>query len=180
MEVWKDINNFEGYYQVSNMGRVKALKRTLSHKHSKTYTFNELILKPNSVKGGYLQVTLNKDSKRKSKYVHVLVMEAFKGEKPIGYEVNHIDENKENNKLSNLEYLTCKENNNYGNRIQKMSEKLLNGKKSKAVIGISLDGKVIVEFPSISEAKRQGYGSHISDVVNGKRNHSHGYIWKFK
>ena len=180
MEIWKDIKDYEGYYQVSNLGNVKSLRRTVSHKQSGTYTFKELILKPNKVKGDYLQVTLNKEGKRKSKYIHVLVMESFEGEKPLGYEVNHKDEDKSNNKYSNLEYLTFKENNNYGNRIKNMKKTAANGKRSKAVLGISLDKTHIIEFPSISEAQRQGYGNHISDVIHKKRNHSKGYTWKFK
>lgn len=180
MEIWKPVKDFEGFYEVSNMGRVKSLSRTVQHKHSGKYTFKERILKPNPVKGGYHQVTLNKNSKRYSKYIHVLVMQMFVGEKTKGYEVNHIDENVTNNKLENLEYLTPKENNNYGNRTIKATSKLLNGKKSKPVIGTSIDGKTKIEFPSMNEARRQGFGTHISDAINGKRNSSGGYTWKLK
>ena len=110
----------------------------------------------------------------------MIVAETLLGSKPKGYEVNHIDEDKTNNALSNLEYVTPKYNNNYGTRISRAKEKLTNGKKSKPVIGVSIYDGHIVEFPSISEARRQGYGSHISDVILGKRSHCHGYVWKFK
>lgn len=178
-EIWKDVEGYEGYYKVSNKGRVKSLKRTVKHGGSVTRTFPELILKPNKVNFGYMQVTLNKDGKRRSRYVHNLVMESFVGPKRLGYEVNHINEDKEDNSLDNLEYLTSKENNNYGSRISKYIQKATNGKRSKKVKGTHIiTGKTVV-FPSISEAKRQGYGNHISDVVHGKRNQSGNYKWEF-
>src|SRR5699024_11991587 len=102
-EVWKDIQGYEGRYKVSNLGNVKSIKRTVKHAGSNTRTFPETLLKPNKVAFDYLQVTLYKEGKRKCRYVHNLVMEAFVGEKQEGYEVNHKDENKNNNHLNNLE-----------------------------------------------------------------------------
>lgn len=179
MEIWKDVVGYEERYVVSNFGRVKSLKRTVPHSHSGTRTFPETILKTNKVAFDYLQVTLYKDGKRKCRYVHNLVMEAFVGEKKLGYEVNHKDEDKSNNRLENLEYLTAIENNNYGTRIQRSVEKHTNGKNSKKIRGTHIHTGDIVEFPSISEARRNGYGSHISDVANGKRKHCKGYVWEF-
>ena len=178
-EIWLDIQNYEGRYQVSNLGRVKSLKRTVPHAGSKTRTFKETILKTNKVAFDYLQVTLYKDGKRKCRYVHNLVMEAFVGEKQDDYEVNHKDEDKNNNTLENLEYLTAKQNNNYGTRRQRMSEKNTNGKKSKKIKGTHLITGDVIYFPSQAEAKRQGYGNHISDVCNGKREKCKGYKWEF-
>lgn len=180
MENWKDITGYEGFYQVSNKGRIKSLKRTIKHPHSGTMTVFERILKPNTVAFGYQQVKLSIEGERKSLYIHVLVCQEFIGEKEIGFEVNHIDEDKTNNELENLEYLTSKENNNYGSRIYRMVEKNTNGKKSKAIIGTHTETGIKIEFPSISEARRQGYGGHISDVIYKRRNHSAGYVWEFK
>ena len=178
-EIWKDVKGYEGKYKVSNLGRVKSLKRTVAHGGSKTRTFPETLLKTNKVAFDYLQVSLYKEGKRKCRYVHNLVMEAFVGEKKKGYEVNHKDEDKNNNTLENLEYLTAKENNNYGTRIRRMSEKNTNGKKSKKIKGTHLTTGEEVIFPSISEAKRQGYGNHISDVCRGVRSKCNGYKWEF-
>lgn len=178
-EIWKDVPNYEGKYQVSNKGRVKSIKRTVKHNGSKTRTFPEKILKPNKVSFDYLQVTLYNNGKRKCRYIHNLVMESFIGKKPNGYEVNHIDEDKSNNQLENLEYITRKENNNYGTRIERMIKSNVNGKKSKKVKETHLKTGEIVIFPSISEAQRQGYGPKISEVCNGNRNHSGGYKWEF-
>lgn len=178
---WYDIKGYEGLYQVNKEGQIKSVKRTKLNKLTGNYNeIAERILRPNTVAFGYQQVTLSREGKRTSKYVHVIVAETFLGSKPKGYEVNHIDEDKTNNALSNLEYVTPKYNNNYGTRIPRVKEKLTNGKKSKPVIGVNIYDGHTVEFPSISEAKRQGYGSHISDVILGKRNHCHGYVWKFK
>ena len=180
-ENWKNvlIEGFEGIYQVSDMGRVKSLKRVVSHSFSGTMTIPERILKPNTVAFGYQQVTLNNFGKRKSVYVHVLVAATFIGEKENGFEVNHIDEDKTNNKLSNLEYLTSKENNNYGNRTRLVSEKNTNGKLSKPIVGTNIQTGEKIEFPSTAEARRQGFGHHISDVLTKKRNHCFGYTWEF-
>lgn len=158
MEEWKDIEGYEGCYQVSNEGNVKSLEKVILNPVTKRYnTKPSRILKPNKVAFGYLQVTLynkvNGEKTRKSKYIHVLVAYAFIGEKRDGYEVNHIDEDKTNNKLSNLEYLTRKENNNYGTRVQRASKAMINGKKSKAIIGTNIQTGESIEFPSISEAK---------------------------
>lgn len=101
------------------------------------------------------------------------------GDKKEGYEVNHIDEDKSNNKLENLEYITRKENNNYGTRKERARQKMINGKKSKKVKGTHIITKETIIFPSMSEAKRQGFGNHISDVIYGKRNHCKNYTWEF-
>lgn len=178
-EIWKDIRGYEGRYKVSNLGNVKSIKRTVKHAGSNTRTFPETLLKPNKVAFDYLQVTLYKEGKRKCRYVHNLVMEAFVGEKKKGFETNHKNEIKSDNRLENLEYITAKENNNYGTRIQRMSEKNTNGKRSKKIKGTHLKTKVEIILPSIEEAKRQGYGNHISEVCNGKRNSCKGYKWEF-
>lgn len=180
MTTWRNIEGFEGIYEVSDKGQVRSIKRNRLNKLTGRYNeLQEKILKPNKVAFGYMQVTLYKQGKRVCRYVHNLVMESFVGEKPLGFEVNHKDENKENNCLDNLEYITRKANNNYGTRKDRAVKSLTNGKHSKAVVGTNLlDGSVIV-FPSVSEARRQGYGSHISDVALGKRKHSMGYTWKY-
>lgn len=178
-EIWKDIQGYEGKYKVSNTGKVKSIKRTVEHSGSKTRTFPETLLKPNKVAFDYLQVTLYKEGKRKCRYIHNLVMESFVGDKQEGYEVNHKDEDKSNNQLNNLEYITIKENNNYGTRIKRMSEANKNGKKSKKVKATHLITGDVIYFPSQAEAKRQGYGNHISDACRGKRKHCKGYKWEF-
>jgi len=107
MEVWKDIKGYEGLYQVSNLGRVKSLKRKV--KRGKfLYSVKEKILKQAPNTHGYFTVSLWKGNKGKTKSIHVLVAVAFLKHKPNGYflVVDHIDENRQNNKLENLRLTT--------------------------------------------------------------------------
>ncbi|HFK8175729.1 TPA: NUMOD3 domain-containing DNA-binding protein [Clostridium perfringens] len=102
MEVWKDIKGYEGMYQISNLGRVKALERI----DSRGLRRKEKILKYNNTKNGYLEAVLCKNGKTKHITVHRLVAIHFIeniNNLPI---VNHIDGNKQNNKVDNLEWCT--------------------------------------------------------------------------
>jgi len=92
---WKPIKDFEDRYLVSDTGLIKAVERKILNKLTGRINIKpEIILKPNTVAFGYQQVTLYKENVRSSKYVHVLVMQAFVGEKTKGYEINHKDEDK--------------------------------------------------------------------------------------
>lgn len=103
-EVWKDIFDYKGLYQISNLGMVKSLGgRNGCIKEDR-------ILKSAKDGGGYLHVILHKNGKRTTKKIHTLVWETFNGKIPKGLQVNHIDLNKLNNVLSNLELLNNREN----------------------------------------------------------------------
>lgn len=111
MEEWKDIQGYEGLYQVSNLGRVKSLERRVcNHKNGATRLIREQIITPTDNGNGYKIVGLRMKRKRQSKYVHRLVAEHFL-EKPSGKDlVNHIDYDKSNNAVTNLEWCTQLEN----------------------------------------------------------------------
>lgn len=108
-EKWEPVFGFEGLYEVSNKGRVKSLKRfnPKSGKHGMWYP--EKILKARSDKDGYQTVCLTKDGKGKPHKVHRVVLSSF-DKQMLDLQVNHIDGNKENNNLDNLEWVTCSEN----------------------------------------------------------------------
>ena len=119
-EVWKDIEEYEGLYQVSNLGRVKSLNRYIISSNGKTLFYKEKILKLRKNKHGYLYVFLYKNTVQKFYTIHRLVANAFI-ENPNNYPcINHKDENKENNKVSNLEWCTYLYNNTYGTRIERI------------------------------------------------------------
>ena len=107
MEIWKDIEGYEGLYQVSNLGKVKSLERKVKRSNH-TINVKEKILKYALSKHGYRVVSLWKNNKGKTKSIHVLVAVCFLNHKPNGYllVVDHIDENKENNSSNNLRLTT--------------------------------------------------------------------------
>ena len=161
MEIWKDIEGFEGLYKVSNLGRIKSLNYRCTKK--------EKLLKHGSDKDGYLNVKLCKEGKVKSRSVHRLVAQAFIPNPDNKPEVNHKDEDKTNNKVENLEWVTSKENINYGTRTERCS---------KPIYGINIKTNERIEFPSTREAQRNGFDqSHIVDCLKGRRKSHKGYKW---
>ena len=115
MEIWKDIEGYEGRYQISNLGRVKSLSRTIDVGGKFKRFQPERILKPSKGVKGYLLVELYKNNCSKMKRVHRLVAESFIPNPKKLLSVNHIDENKENNTMENLEWCTDRYNNLYHN-----------------------------------------------------------------
>ena len=172
-EIWKDIKGYEGLYQVSNFGRTKSLGNGKTHK-------TERILKTGG-RRGYLFVILYNNGIRKQIMVHRLVWEAFNGKIPEGYEINHVDENVNNNRLDNLNLMTHKDNINWGVRNSLVKNKLTNRiDHSKKVYQYSIDGKLIKIWPSRMEIERQlGYSNvAICYCCNGKSKTAYGYVWK--
>ena len=168
-EYWKTVVGYEGHYQVSNFGRVKSIKFG-----------KEIILKPRKDRYGYLQLNLWKNNKLKRCRIHRLVAEAFIPN-PNNYTcVNHKDENKLNNSVSNLEWCTYKYNSNYGTAIQRTSQKRINGKCSKKVYQYTLDGQFVREWDSIRECGRNGFNpTCICMCCKGKQKYHKGFIWKY-
>lgn len=177
MEIWKDIDGYEGIYQVSNEGRIKSLEKTwISGKHKTIRHQQEKILKNSKDSYGYFVVGLSKGGKSKTLKVHRLVAEAFIPN-PNGYKtINHKDENPENNSVSNLEWCTQAYNNTYGGRTRKTS---------KTVYQYTLDGKLIKVWRSTAECGRSGFNqTNISKCCCNKYNREgnnvyKGYKWNY-
>lgn len=168
-EEWRDIKGYEGYYQVSNMGRVKRLK--ITGKDGRTY--RERILAP-VYNTRYLNVSLCKNGTVTQHSVHRLVCMAFV-ENPNNYpHVNHKDENRLNNNADNLEWCTAKYNNNYGTVIKRRAKA-----KQKAVIQMDLYGRKIKKWDSLKiAAKHLGIRrTGIIAVCKGRQKTSGGYKW---
>ena len=176
-EIWRDIKGYEGFYQVSNLGMVKSLERTVTRKNGRKFFVKERILKPSTDHYGYLQVNLcNSSGKVKNFAVHRLVCEAFHENPENKPCVNHIDENKTNNVVSNLEWCTYKENNNHGTHNAKVAKAL-----SKPVGQYTRDGELIKIWQSSREVQKQlgfSYGN-ISQAALGKIKTAYGYVWKY-
>ena len=105
-EIFKDIPGYEGLYQVSNLGNVKSLHYNKSNR--------QVILKPKLTKTGYCRVGLHSKGVSKDFYIHRLVAEAFLDNPNNLSDVNHKDENKTNNNINNLEWVSHEYNMNYG------------------------------------------------------------------
>ena len=119
-EIWKDIEGYEGLYQISNLGRVKSCSKLHSVKKGGTYMSKERILVPGKDKEGYLHVRLSKNWKVKLCKIHRLVALAFIPN-PENYPIiNHIDEIKTNNCVNNLEWCSFKYNINYSRNRKKL------------------------------------------------------------
>lgn len=173
IEIWKEIEGYEGLYEVSNLGRVKSLGNNKSRK--------EKVLKPGNNGRGYIQVYLHKNGQKEKLFVHRLVAQAFIPNTQNLPEVNHKDEDKTNNCVDNLEWVSSRENTNYGTRNLRVAEKLTNGICSKPVLQFALDGTFVCEWPSLSEIWRQlkfNLGN-ICQCCLGNRKSAHGFIWKY-
>ena len=118
-EVWKDIEGYEGMYQVSNLGRVKSLERYYVSCRGLTQLLHEKILKQYIKKTGYVHIVLCKNGVHKTYLLHRIVASAFLPNPDNLPQINHKDENQLNNTVSNLEWCTSSYNINYGNRTQK-------------------------------------------------------------
>ena len=168
-KIWKDIKDYEGLYQINNLGEIKSLYN---------YRGGNNILVPR-IKKGYYTIGLRKNNVRKWYSVHRLVAEAFIENPDNLPQVNHKDENKLNNNVENLEWCTAKYNNSYGNRLKKVSE---SNKLKKTVIQYDLEGNFINKFSSISNAskKTKTNKSDISRCINNKRKTANDFIWVYE
>ena len=156
MEIWKKINGYYNY-EVSNYGRIRSKNK---------------ILKPQLKGNGYLQISLCVNGKCKTFLLHRLIAETFIPNPDNYKEVNHKDENKCNNNVSNLEWCTRSYNMKYGNQINK---------HYKAIKKYDLEGYYLCTYKSAREAsliEKINY-SGISQCCNKKIKTYKGYIWRF-
>lgn len=181
-EIFKDIPDYEGLYQVSNLGRVKSLERYVNCKSGCKALKKGKILKIQKNNNGYSIVGLHKNGKRKLYLIHRLVYESFNGPIPDGMQVNHINEDKTDNHLENLNLMDCKTNINWGTHNKRVSEKMTNGKRSITVLQYDLDNNFIKEWVSVNEVHRQlGFScGNISLSCRGFYKSYKGYVWKYK
>lgn len=184
-EIWRDITDYEGLYQVSNLGRVRSLDRIVysapcQRQQPYSKTLKGCILKQNVAPSGYVQVVLSKCSKTKTHKVHRLVAMAFPeicGEWFDGAEVNHKDECKTNNTATNLETCSHCYNMRYGGRGKKQA-----AKKGIPVLQI-LNGVVVKKWKSAKEAEKAGVVKSSSEITKRCKKHKStpysGFDWEY-
>lgn len=180
-EVWKDVGGFEGEYQISSFGRLK---------HFSKNGWN--ILKNTNKKGDYFNVVLTGKSYNKSVRIHRLVAEAFIPNPENKPQVNHIDGNKQNNNVNNLEWVTAKENMLHSVRLNPNQVRPMNYYnkyiKPNKIQQFSIDGEFIKEYENAQEAHRATgvCARNILQVANktpfnkhgNVRRQAGGFIWK--
>lgn len=177
-EIWRDIKDYDGLYQISNFIRIKRLTRMVKSSYGSMAEKKEKILRQQKSNNGYIGVSLEKNNKSRFCSVHRLVAKTFISNTENKPDVNHIDGNKHNNNISNLEWVTKSENTIHSIRVLKNNNPfILNESKRKECIQISLDGFLLNIFESQLEAQRQTGISNISGCVNGRYKTAGGYIW---
>lgn len=172
-EIWKDIQGYEGLYQVSNLGKVKSL--TYSNQYKRIDKVK--MLKLSIDHKGYIYVGIGYKPRKTCK-VHRLVAQAFIPNPNNYSQVNHIDGNKQNNCISNLEWCDNDFNMNHA-KINGLLDKRTNNNK-KPIKQYNLDGEFIARWDSAEDAYRKLNicSSHIRDCCRGERKTAGGYIWR--
>lgn len=197
-ERWVDIYGYEGYYQVSNYGRIRSLERIVKCNSGTRVEPSKLLSTKHINNNGYVLIGLGKNGKKKFFQLHKLVLSNFLGCAINKIQINHIDENKQNNRLDNLHYCTAKFNTNYGDRNNKISQKLkvsMVGKKQseetinkrvskiiKAVKQLDIQTNEIIKiFHSVKQASLENNikANTISSCALGKRKTAGGFKWEF-
>lgn len=175
-EKWKDIEGFEGFYKVSNMGRVRSLDRVTISKNGVKRFFKGRLLTPCDAGKGYRNVILQANGKRRTPRLCRIVAAAWIPNPQGLPQVNHKDENKQNDKASNLEWCTAAYNTNYGTGIKRRAKKI-----SRKVNQYDLNGNLIKAWDSISEASRalDIDNSHIIRCCKGNLKKTGGYKWEY-
>ena len=186
-EIWKPIKGYEGLYEISNRGSIKSLEREIGNNGGIAIK-KEAILTPQQIRCGYYRIGLTDENKKRKMFlVHRLVATAFIPNPQNKSEVNHIDGNKKNNNLENLEWCTRGENLKHAyktnlrtteaskNNFKKMIEK-----HKRKVIQKDINQNIINEFKSIKEASKITETSIISVCKHkGYYKTAGGYIWEY-
>ena len=180
MEEWRDVEGYEGIYQVSNMGRIRSLDRQILSHHNCKISIKGRIISPAKCVSGYEEAHLYKNGIRRALLLHRIVAKAFIPNPNNFPEVNHKDENIQNNCVENLEWCDSKYNANYGTRNQRCYES--NRKHFKPIYQIDFtSGEKIKRWDCIADAARalKIHEEQISRVCKGRNKTAGGFLWEY-
>ena len=192
MEEWKDIKGFEGFYQVSNEGRIRSLDRIDTRKNGDKIHYKGKIIKQAENSKGYKRVCLKKNNNSSVVFVHRLVAFHFvkNQDESKNTIVNHLDSNFRNNKADNLEWTTLKGNTQHAllkgrfKRIPQWLENLHKSQEKTYRPVVAYDPKtneIVAEYKSVNESRKDGYQpSCVCVCCKNKRKLHKGLIWKYK
>lgn len=178
-EEWRDIKGYEGYYQVSNLGKVRSVDRiTKANQSGVRFVKGKVIKSHTTTTSKYQYVDLRKNGKRKHFSVHRLVAQAFVPNPDNFPQVNHINENIYDNRSENLEWCTQKYNNNYGSHSKKQQEARTSVKT--CVVQMNDKKEILGIYCSQWEATRKTgtRQSSISSVLSGRAKTANGFYWR--
>lgn len=176
-EIWRNVKGYEELYQVSNYGQIRSVDRFVGYRYKGKQRIYKGRLLKQVERNGYLSVSLSKGNIIKQKSIHRLVAEAFLPNPSNLPLVNHIDENKKNNMVSNLEWCSCAYNTNYGCGRKKQAES-----QQKIVLQYDKDGNLLNQYPSATiAALKNGYNlKTISQCCRGRTKSAYNYIWRYR
>lgn len=179
-EIWKDINGYGGFYEVSNIGRVRSKTRITN-----IQTYCHIIRKPRILKaqynGNYYRVVISVDGKSRQVLIHRLVAEAFIPNPDNLPQVNHKDENMLNNNVWNLEWCTKQYNMSYGTKPARQSL-FMTKSVGRSVTQYSLDGNQIASYISVTAAHKQtniDISAIIAVCKGTTQRTAGGYLWRY-
>lgn len=183
-EIWRDIAGFDGAYAISNYGRIKSFERTIPCKgknNSDSYVVvHEKILHLGDNGHGYLIANLSSSNKTNIFYVHRLVATAFIPNPQQLPTVNHKDENKSNNKVSNLEWASYQYNNNYGTAKQRSRQTIIKSGYATPIDMYDLQGNFIKHYDCSYDMEKDGISRRAAlNVCSGRNRSYHGFVFVF-
>lgn len=181
-EIWKPVVGFEGYYEISSLGRVKRVARVSVDSLGRTFPYKERYLKVKvSRHTGYPCVNLSKNGEQTPYCIHRLIADAFIPNPNNLPCVNHIDEDRSNSVLSNLEWCDYSYNNSYGQAKEKRRitmRKNLEG-KHKPIYQFTTSGNLVCKYDCGVNQTEEKLGYLIGDCLTGKSKTAHGYVFSY-
>lgn len=168
MSEWREVSGYEGRYLVSDDGRLLSLRSG--------------VMNPPLSREGYRKVVLVKDGEKRCLLLHRLVAQAFVPNPDGKPTVNHINEDKEDNRAVNLEWTTVRENDNHGTRNARIADSHRGrGGKRKPVRMLAEDGSCVCEYRGVVEAANETgvNASSISKCLSGARASAGGFVWRY-